>query len=196
MQRSHPGPQGRRCTRRTRNRRLSEYSHCGCLNDVSLGARDEDQPLQPQEEQAAKYCRGYLKQFAFGQITWLGPGDEKVWSYSQPLKTKYFLGGWDRLAQTFMAILHESGHIFVNPRCAMSQIGQVQGGRNVHFNADTWKRLAHDENCDARQHDCDIPVYMVIDDASGDSPRQSQPPFSKSSSQRHGRLSSRTTQRL
>ena len=87
----------------------------GCLNDITLGVRDGTDTLRPREIAAAQEVSNYTKQFPFGQIAWVGPGDEKVWSYNIPFKQGYGQGCWDRQATAFMDILKQSGHIFLNP---------------------------------------------------------------------------------
>merc|ERR1711895_61067 len=87
----------------------------GALNELAIGERDERDPLRPHEIQAATSARDFLAQFDFGTIVWIGPGDEKVWSYNIPFKWGHKDGCWDIQAQAFMKILQQSRHVFLNP---------------------------------------------------------------------------------
>ena len=107
----------------------------GALNELPLGPRDEAEPLRPHEIKSACSARDYLAQFEFGKIGWLGPGDEKVWSYNIPFKWGHEEGCWNVQAQAYMRILQQSGHVFLNPCFALSQLRQVREGENVHFDA-------------------------------------------------------------
>ena len=67
--------------------------------------RDEREPLTPKEIMASSAARDYLDKFDFGQIAWIGPGDEKVWSYNIPFKWGHQPGCWNVQAQAFMLSL-------------------------------------------------------------------------------------------
>ena len=59
----------------------------GSLNDIIVGLRNQREVLTPGERAAATHVRDYISQFHFGQVTWVGPGDETAWSYNIPLKS-------------------------------------------------------------------------------------------------------------
>ena len=101
----------------------------GALNELAFGARDQNDPLRPHELLAAANARDFVIQFPFGTIAWIGPGDEKVWSYSIPFKWGHQEGCWNVQAQAFMRILQQSRHVFLNPCFAFSQLRQVKDGK-------------------------------------------------------------------
>ena len=114
----------------TFTRRISFMS---MFNDISCDRKDnKDECLKNAES-----VKVFARRFGFGQWSFIGPGSEKKWYYSESSPQ----GAWDHIAEDMLLEFAESGHRIFRATTPLSMGSLKSKGRgklSIHFAADEY----------------------------------------------------------